>query len=1181
MKNLLEKVEKIIHFATQAVYFYRKQNYTKGHTSSISVINLGERYYIDAESVGFMENINFLLPIWKELLEVVEAGDEIYLADVYDNKLIPALFEIQSYIVDMLGGNPPIYWEENMSILKDKDTQLFETLVSAVESEKREYILSFACTGDAVLSVKTEPYGNVMLSSYINPWQEAVVYGDELERETAKKCVIFGLGMGYHVKYIASLLHLEEIIVLESDLEQLRICMMYTNMKNLLSDKRIKIVLCDKASDYIEWLKKSGKNKDIIYKIWYPSVKTIEDSEIRELLENYWVNINSASNLGNILLDNFEKNQKLGDESVDVLQEDFKDKDLIIVGAGPSLDDSLDYLRKLSLNDNIRIVCVGKAAKKIISENIIPSYIVMIDGKASTRWQIKGIENCGVPLIYLSTVAHNVAADYEGKRYIAYQEGIEPSKQYAEKEGFMIFQSGGSVATFAIDMAIRMKCKRIICVGLDMGYIDKRTHAKGIGSKIYNKKSLRKVEALGGGEIYTSKTLDIYRKWIERRIENVKEVKFINASAGAKIRGMEEKSLKEIGIEYCNKIIYCYVEEQKDGLNEFIERNNSNSLVRILLSIIDSCEGKIYYCLCHIINNYMKVDKKLWFATDIKSLYEVVKEFFSFLFEKIVYIEQENNREFEKSFEIRNLINYFIGIQDNKQQASLMKELWKLKKNGDIDNIAKFLDNLKETKVEKQAGLWCCFCELLLYEINNTCFEEKYFYYKLTLYSILMKLSAKAYYTNAYLNEILTNKEIKTENTYFVYHQLKRNLLTGQVAFDEKSRYMYDELYDKCYKEFMEKSKKHLVKIPLIERNKDLVMILTVQFLKEGHAPTNSVIERAKAFMALGKRVIILNTAEICLINGYVPMYNVDIGNVIKEYDDINEIKIGEDKVAFLQMPDDLPVIYRMQVLTHILNKIKPYYILAMGTGSILADLCGNIVPCASMALAFSTLPKTKNKMKVLGRKLNPEERKCYADSDIIESKFTFELKKQKKKFSREEMSLPKDKFILIVVGIRLQYEISTEFIKMLEKVCKNGCYVVFVGVMNNYDDLIKENVTIKENSSFIGYCYDMLALMEIGDLYVNPDRIGGGFSIIEAFSKGKPGVYLRKGDVYTAGGESFAVNDFDAMAKQILRYKNDREYYEKMAGIAKERAKFMTSSLEAMADIDNQICQRIEEKYW
>ena len=164
-------------------------------------------------------------------------------------------------------------------------------------------------------------------------------------------------------------------------------------------------------------------------------------------------------------------------------------------------------------------------------------------------------------------------------------------------------------------------------------------------------------------------------------------------------------------------------------------------------------------------------------------------------------------------------------------------------------------------------------------------------------------------------------------------------------------------------------------------------------------------------------------------------------------------------------------------------------------------------------------------------------------------------------------------------MGIRLEYEIDDEFMKLLSSVCEAGCYVVFAGIMDNYDDMMKKYQTVKENSSFIGYCQDVSALMEICDLYINPPRLGGGFSVIEAFDKGKPGVYMKVGDVYTSGGEDFAVDTYDDMYNEIIRYKEDKVYYDKMAQKGRERAKLMTSSVEAIRDIDEQICNRILEK--
>ena len=1181
MIRLLEEAREMLHLVTQAVYFYRKQDYIKGNMYTMGLTRHGGQFFDCAEETGFNEGIELLLPIWKELLEASANGNQTYLADIYAIKLIPALFDIQSCLVSSLDSGPVVYWEDNINAIKDRDSILYNILKDAGENETRNYIFSWAQTGDAVLAVETEQYGQVPLASSVNPWEEAVIYGDGLNSAQAKRCVIIGLGMGYHARYIATSSYFKEIIILESDLEQLRICMMYTDMQGLLSDNRVKIVLCGKAQDYAKWLKEDEDNSTV-YKIWYPSVKTIEDRAIRELLENYWVNISSSDNLINVMLDNFENNQKLADKPLDSIKDKFKNKDIIITGAGPSLDNSIEYLDKLQGRDDVIIVCVGKAAKKLISENIVPGFIVVIDAKKGTRWQTGGIENCGVPLIYLSTAAHSLVSEYNGERYIAYQEGIGPSNEYAEKNSLVSYQSGGSVATFAIDMAIRMECKSVICVGLDMGYSGENTHAEGIGKKIQDKRSMRKVKSVDGGTVYTSKTLDIYRRWIERRIENVNKIRFVNTSNGAKIHGMEEKSLKEVAESYCQQIIYCYVEEQGEELNKFVESHNNDSLVYIYYSVIEECEGKLLYCLCDIADKYVNSDKKLWFVTDIKDLYDIVQKLYSALFENIIYINTEESKTFDSGLNISQLVKYFLGIQKSGTGCSYMKQLWNLKDCKKVNDYIKFLCELGTDNIEKEqhiTKLWHCLCELLLYEQEQSGLNNNY--YNLVIYSILMSISNNAGYTNLYLKEVLFNSNANNRNMYFVWNQFKPRSLKKLVSFDKETRLLCDELYERSYSGFSEELKEYFVKIPLSERNKNLVLIFTIQFLEDMHAPTRTVKERAKALIDSGKDVLIINTAEQYTTDGYMLVYNLFEGEVLEKYNNISQVDIGEYKVPFLQIPDNLPIQYRMQVLAQIINKVKPYYILSVGTGSILADLCGNIVPCASMALAFSTLPKTKNKMKILGRKLSEEERQLYTEEDIIESRFTFELKPQKKKFSRKKAGLPEDKFMLVVVGIRLEFEITKDFMDVLSKACQAGCYVIFAGVMDNYKRLMQDYPFVSENSSFIGYCDDILALMEICDLYINPDRLGGGFSIIEAFAKGKPGVYLNRGDVYTAGGEDFAVGSFDDMLKQILKYKGDKDYYNQMSVIAKKRAELMTSSKEAIADIDHQICQRIEDNYW
>ncbi len=651
---------------------------------------------------------------------------------------------------------------------------------------------------------------------------------------------------------------------------------------------------------------------------------------------------------------------------------------------------------------------------------------------------------------------------------------------------------------------------------------------------------------------------------------------------------MEVNILSEVSRLSYNQVIYCYVEEQNASLDEIISKYDESSIIHIVTSVVESCEGQLLYCLCDILTNYIEASKEqdsgFWFVTDVKGLYDIVEKLFSSLFEEIIYVGKGNNTEFDNGLETDQLASYFINIQRSKLNASFMRKLWNLKSNGSIENFMEFLYELGDFGIEKEqilTRLWCCFCEILVYETECNNSADADFNYKLAVYSILMVLGKKASYINAYLNEVLENSKTKAGSMYFVWNQFKRMSLKKLAVFDNKSSQLCDELYNRSYNGFESELKEYFVKIPLEERDKNLVLISTIQFLDETHAPTRTVIERAKALKHLGKTVIIINTAEQYTMKNYLPIYSAGFGRVLEKYNNVNELKIGNDRFPFIQMPEQSSIQYRMEIMIKLLQKYKPYYILSIGTGSMLADLCGNIVPCASMALAFSTFPKTMNKMKILGRNLYKEEKSLYIEDDIIESRFTFELKPQKGIFSREYKGLPEDRFILVVVGIRLEFEVTDAFMDMLEEVCSQGCYVVFAGIMDNYNKLMESYPVVSANSLFIGYCDDMLALMDICDLYVNPERLGGGFSIIEAFVKGKPGVYLKSGDVYTAGGESFAVDSFKEMAEQILKYKEDKDYYNSMSGLASERAKLMTSSEEAIADIDRQICERVESKYW
>ena len=84
-------------------------------------------------------------------------------------------------------------------------------------------------------------------------------------------------------------------------------------------------------------------------------------------------------------------------------------------------------------------------------------------------------------------------------------------------------------------------------------------------------------------------------------------------------------------------------------------------------------------------------------------------------------------------------------------------------------------------------------------------------------------------------------------------------------------------------------------------------------------------------------------------------------------------------------------------------------------------------------------------------------------------------------------------------------------------------------------------------------------------DLYINPRRLGGGFSIAEAFFKGKPGITINYGDVAAAAGPDFCVESYQEMVSLIIKYMNDDVFYSDMAKKGLERVNELTDSRPAL----------------
>lgn len=357
--------------------------------------------------------------------------------------------------------------------------------------------------------------------------------------------------------------------------------------------------------------------------------------------------------------------------------------------------------------------------------------------------------------------------------------------------------------------------------------------------------------------------------------------------------------------------------------------------------------------------------------------------------------------------------------------------------------------------------------------------------------------------------------------------------------------------------------------IPWQEREKNLVFVFTSQVLGLEHAPTKTLLDRCYVLKKyLHKEVFIINTAMQIPQKGQAPFYGLVNAEYADVLSDLCELEFKGEHFGFWQCENKMPDLELMAECIRMVKRRKPEFLLSIGGSDICADLCGLFVPQITVSTVFSKIAVSCGEYQIVDKEVNETDRMVLSilgaePHKTKRARFTFSFKEQSHNFTRKELGLSEGKFVLIIVGWRLDAEVDSAFLEMLERVVKQNEQIeaAFMGVFDSFAARMKSYPLLEENSRFLGKQMDALAVLKCCSLYVNPKRNGGGSSVSEALYQGLPAVTLPIGDVSVAAGEKFWVPDYGAMERQILRCAEDSEYYRQMAGDARERAEQLLDS--------------------
>lgn len=462
---------------------------------------------------------------------------------------------------------------------------------------------------------------------------------------------------------------------------------------------------------------------------------------------------------------------------------------------------------------------------------------------------------------------------------------------------------------------------------------------------------------------------------------------------------------------------------------------------------------------------------------------------------------------------------------------------------------------------------------------------------KLNVYAKIYIASAILEHTNnpIWLKRILDaalESDMTTEELFFLKSQLNSWIfVNNELATASIARKMY-LLHERVRNEFRGKVRLPQHKIPIKKRNKNFILVLTAQMLSPLHAPTRSTLGRCKSIIEeLGKEVLLINTGEMLGMTGKIPMFRMVEGNYIKEFQEREVWEYKGCKIPYNQLSNEMPYMDWLQNFLDLIAEFKPYQIVLMGGGGIVGELCDSLVDTLMISYCPSSLVDTWAGFQQIGRALLPEDDETInllhlKRESIISGVFTSDLKEQNNHFSRKELGIPEGRFVVAVVGARLNEEVTDEFLDTLAELEKSGGFAVFMGVFDEgYNSLQTKYPELYKNSRYFGMVDDVLAYMECCDLYLNPRRRGGGMSAVEALIKGVPVITVAFGDVYTNVSDDFAVKDYTEMQDVAIRYMTDQEFYREKSLKAKQRAEMLLDTEHMFADIMRDFERRMLEK--
>ncbi|QCT04562.1 hypothetical protein E6C60_3857 [Paenibacillus algicola] len=229
--------------------------------------------------------------------------------------------------------------------------------------------------------------------------------------------------------------------------------------------------------------------------------------------------------------------------SIEQLFYAFEGVTAVVVSSGPSLQEDIDYLKKLK--PHVLIIAAGSSIQALIKNGIQPHLTVIMDGHPINKKVFSNPNALKSPLLFTTSSYYEISDAKKHEKVHSIMKGDAVSQYFFQKDrDELLMYPTATVAGTSIQAAAYLGAKRIILAGQDLSFPNHQLYTDGINhftNETVNtmiKSANKELPNVKGGTNLSNDTFFHMKENIERLIETLTQVEFINTSRyGAVIEG--------------------------------------------------------------------------------------------------------------------------------------------------------------------------------------------------------------------------------------------------------------------------------------------------------------------------------------------------------------------------------------------------------------------------------------------------------------------------------------------------------------------------------------------------------------------------------------------------------------------------------------------------------------------